>query len=131
MNFKPYAVIFLSAGLMLSPAALRGAQRGGHHSGRPAFTPPPPPPPSGSMQRSNEGGKTRGLERAEESQEMNTRADKNRGFSVAPGVEKAEQHANSSESRRHHGRHHSKKAKKHKKHDRDRDKDGDHDRDDK
>ncbi len=40
--------------------------------------------------RSNKGGKVRGLERAEEVQEMNKRADANRGFTVAPGVEKAE-----------------------------------------
>ncbi len=123
MKFKPYAVILLAAGLMLSPAALRGAQRGGHPSGRPAFT-PPPPPPSASI-RSNEGGQTRGVERAETSQEMNTRADKNRGFTVAPGVEKAERKADrDNDDRRHHGRHHAKKAKKHKKHD------GDNDRDD-
>ncbi len=131
MNFKPYAVIFLSAGLMLSSAGLRGAQRGGHPSGRPTFT-PPPPPPSTSMQRSNAGGQVRGLERAEASQEVNTRADKNRGFTVAPGVEKAERHADrDNDDSRHHGRHHAKKAKKHKKHDRDRDNDRDHDRDDK
>lgn len=130
MNFKPYAVFFLTAGLLLSPAALRGAQRGGHPSGRPAFT-PPPPPPSASIQRSNEGGRTRGLERAEESQEMNTRADKNRGFTVAPGVEKAEQKVDrdNDDMHRHH-RHHMKKAKKHKKHG-ERANDGDNDRDDK
>ena len=40
--------------------------------------------------RSNQGGKVRGLERAEEVQAMNKRADANRGFTVAPGVEKAE-----------------------------------------
>ncbi len=40
--------------------------------------------------RSNKYGKVRGKERAEEVQEMNKGADKNRGFTVAPGVEKAE-----------------------------------------
>ncbi len=40
--------------------------------------------------RSNKYEKKHGKERAEEVQEMNTRADKNRGFTVAPGVEKAE-----------------------------------------
>jgi hypothetical protein len=40
--------------------------------------------------RSNKGGKVKGLERAEEVQEMNKRADAQRGFTVGPGVEKAE-----------------------------------------
>ncbi len=40
--------------------------------------------------RSNKHGKMRGKERAEEVQEMNKGADKNRGFTVAPGIEKAE-----------------------------------------
>ncbi len=40
--------------------------------------------------RSNKGGEVKGLERAEEVQEMNRRADAQRGFTVAPGVEKAE-----------------------------------------
>ncbi len=43
-----------------------------------------------STTRSNAGGKTQGLERAEQVQEKNTKADANRGFTVAPGVEKAE-----------------------------------------
>ncbi len=40
--------------------------------------------------RSNKHGAVRGKERAEEVQGMNTRADKNRGFTVAPGIEKTE-----------------------------------------
>ena len=57
--------------------------------------------------RSNKGGKVRGKERAEEVQQMNKKADANRGFTIAPGVEKAE-------------------SKKHRKdHDADRDKDKD------
>lgn len=40
--------------------------------------------------RSNKGGKVKGLERAEEVQEMNKRAGAQRGFTVGPGVEKAE-----------------------------------------
>ncbi len=43
-----------------------------------------------SSKRSNKGGKVRGLERAEQVQAMNTKADANRGFAVASGVEKAE-----------------------------------------
>jgi hypothetical protein len=40
--------------------------------------------------RSNKGGQVRGLQRAAEVQSMNGRADAKRGFTVAPGVEKAE-----------------------------------------
>ncbi len=40
--------------------------------------------------RSNKYGKKHGKERAEEVQEMNKGADKNRGFTVAPGIEKTE-----------------------------------------
>lgn len=40
--------------------------------------------------RSNQGGAVTGKERAEEVQGMNTGADKNRGFTVAPGIEKTE-----------------------------------------
>ncbi len=43
-----------------------------------------------STERSNKGGQVRGLERAEEVQAMNAKADAKRGFTVAPGVEKAE-----------------------------------------
>lgn len=43
-----------------------------------------------SSKRSNKRGDVHGLERAEEVQAMNTKADANRGFTVAPGVEKAE-----------------------------------------
>lgn len=49
-----------------------------------------PSHPSMASQRSNKGGEVRGLERAKEVQAMNKRADANRGFTVAPGVEKAE-----------------------------------------
>lgn len=45
-----------------------------------------------SSKRSNKGGDVRGVERAEEVQTMNKKADANRGFTVAPGVEKAEAH---------------------------------------
>lgn len=40
--------------------------------------------------RSNKGGTVRGKERAEEVQSMNKKADTNRGFTTASGVEKAE-----------------------------------------
>lgn len=48
-------------------------------------------PASGT--RSNKGGEVRGTARAEEVQKMNTRADEERGFTVAPGLAKAEQQA--------------------------------------
>jgi len=47
-------------------------------------------PTAAQKGRSNRGGNVRGNERAEEVQEMNKKADANRGFTVAPGVEKAE-----------------------------------------
>lgn len=50
------------------------------------------PRSSKASARSNRSGKVRGLERAEGVQEMNKRADAERGFTVAPGVEKAEKH---------------------------------------
>lgn len=40
--------------------------------------------------RSNKDGTMHGRERAEEVQEMNKGAYKNRGFAVAPGIEKSE-----------------------------------------
>ena len=40
--------------------------------------------------RSNKGGAVRGKERAEEVQGLNSKADSNRGFTTASGVEKAE-----------------------------------------
>ncbi len=43
-----------------------------------------------STLRSNKGGKVRGRERAEQVQALNAKADTKRGFTVAPGVEKAE-----------------------------------------
>ncbi len=60
-----------------------------------ASTPAAPEHSRISSKRSNKGGKVRGLERAEQVQAMNTKADANRGFAVASGVEKAET-ANSS-----------------------------------
>ncbi len=45
---------------------------------------------SNASAHSNKGGEVKGLERAEEVQGMNKRADAQRGFTVAPGVEKAE-----------------------------------------
>ncbi len=46
-----------------------------------------------SSARSNAGGKTRGTERAEQIQSKNTTADTNRGFTTAPGLDKAEKHS--------------------------------------
>jgi len=40
--------------------------------------------------RSNKGGAVRGKARAEQVQSLNNKADTNRGFTIAPGVEKAE-----------------------------------------
>ncbi len=60
-------------------------QGGGNSSGARLSSHAPKP-----NTRSNKGGKVRGRERAEEVQEMNKRADRERGFDVAPGVEKAE-----------------------------------------
>jgi hypothetical protein len=45
---------------------------------------------SKSTAHSNKGGTVKGLERAEEVQAANSKADAKRGFTVAPGVEKAE-----------------------------------------
>ncbi len=91
------SLAFLATVLLAMPAAAQRA--GGGKSGSSG--------PSMDRDRSNHGGQVRGNERAEEVQQMNKRADAHRGFSVAPGVEKAE----------------SKKHKKH--HDADRDKDKD------
>ncbi len=90
------SLAFLATVLLAMPAAAQRA--GGGKSGSSG--------PSMDRDRSNHGGQVRGNERAEEVQQMNKRADAHRGFSVAPGVEKAE-------------------SKKHKKHhdDADRDKD--------
>ena len=46
-----------------------------------------------SVERSNKGGEVRGQERAAEVQSMNTKADTERGFTTAPGPEKAGQQA--------------------------------------
>ena len=48
------------------------------------------PASAGQGNHGHKGGKVKGLERTEEVQEMNKRADAQRGFTVAPGVEKAE-----------------------------------------
>ncbi len=64
--------------------------------------------------RSNRHGRMRGLERAEQVQNRNTRADANRGFTVAPGVERAERHAVRRNAGRHHrGTLHIRKIKRH------------------
>ena len=57
---------------------------------------------TGAEARTNKGGELRGLERAEAAQSTNTRADVNRGFTVAPGVEKAETKHAAKESAEHH-----------------------------
>lgn len=44
-------------------------------------------------ERSNKGGQVRGRERAREVQGMNTTADTERGFTTAPGLDKADQQA--------------------------------------
>jgi len=66
-----------------------------------------------ASERTNKHGKVRGRERAEAAQSMNTSADANRGYTVAPGVEGAE--AGSSEETSEHtaakaGKHASAKA---------------------
>jgi hypothetical protein len=45
-----------------------------------------------SSQRSNKGGATRGLSRAEQVQQMNNKADVQRGFTTAPGMGTAQSH---------------------------------------
>ncbi len=79
--------------------------------------------------RSNQGGKVRGLERAEEVQSTNAGADANRGFTVAPGVEKAEQRAAMKRARHRRGSSHIRKGKKHRGDD-DQNEDRDHDESD-
>ena len=69
------------------------ARQGNHSHGAGKSTGPAKSLPSESSKastRSNKGGKVKGFERAEEAQEMNKGADAQRGFTVAPGVEKAE-----------------------------------------
>ncbi len=46
--------------------------------------------------RSNKGAKVKGMNRAEAVQEMNTRADTNRGFTTAPGLATAATHTKAS-----------------------------------
>ncbi len=66
------------------------AQKASVTSHETVSTPAAPEHSRMSTKRSNKGGKVRGLERAEEVQAMNTKADAKRGFTVASGVEKAE-----------------------------------------
>jgi len=69
------------------PAGVRAASRGK------ASTPSASKASPTSVERSNKGGEVRGTERAEEVQSMNTKADTERGFTTAPGLEKAGQPA--------------------------------------
>jgi len=46
------------------------------------------PASAGQGNHGHKGGKVKGLERTEEVQEMNKRADAQRGFTVAPGLRK-------------------------------------------
>lgn len=75
----------------------------------------------GAAARANKGGHVRGLGRAEAVQSSNTRADVNRGFTVAPGVEAAEKHQASGEAGEQAATHHMKNTKHQKKHDKNHD----------
>jgi hypothetical protein len=80
----------LVAGFLAMPAP---AGQGNHSQGAGKSTSHAKSLPSASSKastRSNKAGKVKGLERAEEVQGMNKRDDAQRGFTVAPGVEKAE-----------------------------------------
>ncbi len=82
----------LAALVAASLSVPASARQGNHSHGAGKSTGPAKSLPSESSKasaRSNKGGKVKGLERAEEAQEMN-KADAQRGFTVAPGVEKAE-----------------------------------------
>ena len=118
---KNRILIWIAAFGLTSSLAIPGwAQRGGHGRGMsmsksPAAISRPATrasQPSKAQARSNRGGKVRGRQRAEEVQTMNTRADANRGFTVAPGLQKSERHATSKNAKRS-KRAHVRKAKKH------------------
>jgi len=67
------------------PAGVRAASHGK------ASTPSASKASPTSVERSNKGGEVRGQERAEEVQSMNTKADTERGFTTAAGLEQAGQ----------------------------------------
>jgi hypothetical protein len=83
MRKSLYLSLALAIGLVMGLPAW--AQKGTHgksatHSKASAYQ------SSHSAARSNKGGQTRGIARAEQVQQMNTKADAERGFTAAPGL---------------------------------------------
>ncbi len=83
-----FIIAFSVMAFLATPAWAQKGGQGGHHGK--SSTHASAHHSKHSTTQSNAGGKTRGLERAEAVQEKNTKADAERGFTVAPGVEKAE-----------------------------------------
>ncbi len=86
----------LAALVFASLSAPAWAQKGGHGRGAGKSTAVSGAPhgksathASQARQRSNKGGEVRGLDRAKEVQGMNAKADAERGFTTAPGLDKA------------------------------------------